>query len=163
LRENIKRINYYLQYISSFTMIALMFLTVSDVIMRSFLNQPIGGSYELTSVFLTFIVFYAIGYAQHYRDHVVIDVLYERLPFKGRRVLSFLSSIIYLLITVLMCYVVYKYSQNLIATNANTAILKIPHWPVVLLAAVGLIGYFLSIIADLLFLKEGGIMSNDVD
>ncbi|MDY6826558.1 MAG: TRAP transporter small permease [Bacillota bacterium] len=163
MRGKIKKINYYMQYVSGFTLVLLMFLTVADVIMRSFLNQPIGGSYELTSVLLTFIVFYAVGHAQHYRDHVVIDVLYDRLPFRGKRFISYLSSIIYLIITAIMCYVVFFYSQQLIATNATTAILKIPHWPVVVLAAVGLIGYFIAIIADLLFLNEGGILSNDVD
>jgi TRAP-type transport system small permease protein len=163
LRETIKKINYYLQYISVVTMVGLMFLTVTDVFMRSFMNRPISGSYELTNLVLTFIVFFGIGYAQHFKEHVVIDVLYERLPLKGRRLISLLSSVIYLAITILICWVVYDYSRTLISTNASTAILKIPHWPVVMIASVGLIGYVLAIISDLLLIKEGGVLSNDVD
>ncbi|MDW7740324.1 MAG: TRAP transporter small permease subunit [Bacillota bacterium] len=163
MRKRIKKINYYLQFISCVTLLALMFMTGADVIMRSFLNRPMSGSYELTSIFLTFIVFFGVGNAQHFKEHVVIDALYDRLPRKGQRFISYLSSVIYLAITILMCWVVFKYSQLLVSTNANTAILKIPHWPVVLIAAVGLIGYVLSVVADLLFLKEGGVLGNDVD
>jgi TRAP-type C4-dicarboxylate transport system permease small subunit len=140
-----------------------MCLTVADVIMRNFLNQPISGSYELTCLVLTFIVFFGVGNAQHFKEHVVIDVLYDRLPLKGRRFISFLSSLIYLAITIVMFWVVFKYGRLLISTNATTAIMKIPHWPVVFIASVGLIGYILSIISDLVFLKEGGVLSNDAD
>ncbi len=163
VRKRFKTINHYLQYISGITLVALMFLTVADVIMRSFLNQPISGSYELTCLVLTFIVFFGVGNAQHFKEHVVIDVLYDRLPLKGRRLISFLSSLIYLAITVVMFWVVFKYGRLLINTNATTAIMKIPHWPVVLIASVGLIGYILSIVSDLVFLKEGGVLSNDAD
>ena len=163
MRETIKKINYYLQYISVVTMVGLMLMTVADVIMRSFMNRPISGSYELTNLVLTFIVFFGVGYAQHFKEHVVIDVVYERLPHKGRRFISILSSLIYLAITLLICWVVFDYGRTLVSTNASTAILKIPLWPVAMIAAIGLIGYILAIISDLLLIKEGGVLSNDVD
>jgi TRAP-type C4-dicarboxylate transport system permease small subunit len=163
LRKTIKTINRYAQYISGFTLMLLMILTVTDVVGRRFFNNPVEGSYELICVLLTFIVFFAVGYAHDYREHVVIDFLYDLLPRSGRRFISFLSSIIYLSMVLLMCGMVFKYGLNLISTSATTAILKIPHWPIVITATIGLIGYALSIIGDLIFLKKGGVLSNDID
>jgi TRAP-type C4-dicarboxylate transport system permease small subunit len=163
LRKKIKALNHYAQYVSGFTLMLLMMLMVAEVIARRFFNDPIGGSYELVCVLLTFIVFFAAGYAHHYREHVVIDFIYELLPRSGRRFISFLSTIIYLGTVLLMCWMVFKYGLALIATGATTAILKIPHWPIVIAAGVGLIGYALSVIGDLIFLIDGGVLSNDID
>lgn len=163
MRNTIKRINYYVQYVAGFTLIGLMCLTVADVILRRFFNDPIGGSYELTCVLLTFIVFFGVGYAQDFKEHVVIDFVYDLLPRKGRRIVSYISTILYLAVVILIIVVVFNYGIKLIDTHATTAILKIPHWPIVLIAVLGLIGYALSVIGDLLFLKEGGVLSHDND
>jgi len=163
LRRKIKTFNYYMQFVSGFTLVTMMLLTVADVIMRGAFNKPILGVYELTCLFLTFIVFFAVGYAQDYKEHVVIDVLYDLLPLKGQRIISYLSSIMYLAMVTLVCWVVFKYGLSLIPTNATTAVLKIPHWPVVIFSSIGLVGYIFSIIGDLLFLKEGGVLRNDTD
>src|SRR5690554_4641190 len=96
----------------------LMMLMVAEVIARRFFNNPIGGSYELVCILLTFIVFFATGYAHDHREHVVIDFLYDLLPRSGRRFISFLSSIIYLAMVLLMCEMVFKYGLNLINTGA---------------------------------------------
>ncbi len=163
MRSTIKRINYYVQYVAGFTLVGLMLLTVSDVVLRRFFNKPISGSYELTCVLLTFIVFFGVGYAQDFKEHVVIDLLYDLLPRKGRRIISYLSSILYLAMVLLITWVVFKYGIKLIDTHATTAILKIPHWPIVLVAVFGLISYALSVIGDLLLLKDGGVLSHDND
>ena len=161
MRDTIKKINYYFQFVSGFVTIALMLLTVLDVILRYFFNAPIGGTYELTCLVLTIIVFFAVGYSQEFNEHVVIDILYDHLPRKAKWVMSLISTLIYLAIVVLMFWTVAKYSITLISTNAQTPILKIPHWPLVIASAVGLFSYILALINDLLFVKDGGVLSND--
>jgi TRAP-type C4-dicarboxylate transport system permease small subunit len=162
VRNVIKRINYYSQFISGFVLAGLMLLTVADVVARKIFTVYVVGTYELTIELIVYIVFFSIAYAHDNKEHVVIDVVYEALPFIGKRILSVIATFLNLAIAALMCYFVFRHGLNQIVTKAQTSSLKIPHWPTVILASVGLFGYVLSLIGDLILIfKEKRVLSND--
>ena len=156
-----KKINSFTQYISGVALMVLMFMTVIDVFVRKVLGRPLSGVYELTPICLTIIVFFAVAYAHDHREHVVIDVLYEALPRVGKKVFSYISIILTLAIVCLMCYVVFDYAIQIKGRGATTSILHIPMWPVAILASLGMLGYVLALIGDLIYLIKGGVLSNE--
>lgn len=163
VRKVIKKINSYSQYVSGAALVILMVLTVIDVVIRWVSTTRLPGVFELTPILLTFIVFFSVAYANDHKEHVVIDVLYDALPKMGKRIFSFISTIIYLAIVVLMTWVVFDYGIKLIPRNAVSSTLHIPLWPVIILGGIGMITYCLSVIGDLIFVVKGGILSNEPD
>jgi TRAP-type C4-dicarboxylate transport system permease small subunit len=164
MRKTVKKTNYYLNLVSGILLAIMMFMTVIDVVVRKMLGQFFSGSYELTLLLLTMIVFLGFGYANDFKEHVVIDVLYEALPRTGKRVFSIIASLLNLTIVSVMCFVVFKQAFRLYASGAYTSSLRIPHWPFAILGAVGLLGFILSILGDfILIFKEGRVLSNDAD
>ena len=162
LRKVIKKINYYLNYVSSFFLAFLMLMTVADVISRKVFNSPIMGTYELTLLLITIVVYLGFAHSNDFKEHVVIDVLYEVLPNAGKMVFSLISSLLNLALASIMCYAVYNYIFRLYASGGVTASLKIPLWPFAVVAVVGLVGLILSIIGDfILIIVERKVLSND--
>jgi TRAP-type C4-dicarboxylate transport system permease small subunit len=131
-------------------MLALMILTVIDVAGRYLFNKPIRGTYELTEFALVLIVFLALGYAQHNEDHVVIDLLYTRFPKAVQRVAYLFSTLLSLAVISLMAWRLYLYSGRMVAGNYTTAVLRIPLYPLVLVAAFGTACFILAILSGLI-------------
>lgn len=163
MRKTIFKINKYAHYISCLTVIALMFLTVGDIGKRILFNKSIVGTYELTGPLLTIMVFLAFGYAELYKDHVVIDFVYNHMPAIIQKIVSYAISVIYTIIVLTMCLRVFIYGIAMMSSGAETSNLQIPHWPFILVGGVGLICYFLSVLCNYFPDKEGGAYINDVD
>lgn len=142
-------INRITHQLSAILIMALMGLTVMDVAGRFLFNRPIRGTFELTEFALVLIVFFALGYAQHNDDHVAIDLLYTRFPKVGQRVLDIFSALLSVTVISLMSWRLYVYSGRMLAGNYTTAVLRIPLHPLVLLAALGTIGFILALITSL--------------
>ena len=161
MQKAFKKINATVQYISGASIVILMLMTVVDVFWRQLLGKPLSGVFELTPILLTLIVFFAVAYANDHKEHVVIDILYDALPKIGRKIFSYICTIINMAIVAVMFWQVVNYGLQLISRNAATSSLHIPMWPFSILAAVGILCYFLSLLNDLIFLIKGGVLSND--
>lgn len=163
MRKAIITLNRYAHYFSCLICLALMFLTVSDIGSRIFLKHSITGTFELTQLSLVFIVFLTFGFAQHNKDHVEIDFVYQHIPSKYRKVMSFISIFTYFAIVVLMCWRVFLYGIRMKSAGAITASLKIPHWTIILVGGVGLFFYVLALVSELISLIKGGGLDNDTN
>jgi len=159
MRKIIERINYSFYFVSAFFILALMFMTLAEIVMRRFLNMPLPGTFELTMMFLSMAVFFGCGFTQINNQHVVIDFLYERLPRVGKRILSILSTILYAAMAIVMFWVVLQDAIRRIGTGDVTSTLQLPFYPFVFLAALGLAGLSLAVLNTLYFvLIEKGVL-----
>lgn len=61
-------------------LMAMMALTVGDVIGRYLLARPITGATELTEMMLVAVVFLGLPAVSLDRDHVAVDIITDRLP-----------------------------------------------------------------------------------
>ncbi len=73
--------------VAGLVLILLMLLTTADVAGRYFFNSPIGGVFDLTQFAVAIMTFMGLAYCGFRGAHVVIELLYDRLPPAARRVL----------------------------------------------------------------------------
>lgn len=146
-------LNRWAHYISCIFMVLLMLMTVIDVVGRVF-GSSVSGSYELTELFLIMIVFFALGYAQHHEDHVMIDLLYNRVPVTIQKIFYTISALIYLSILALMVWRLVLYSERMFAGGYVTATLDIPIGVAVILAMAGTVCYVFSVLSNLLSVRK---------
>lgn len=65
------------------TILALMGLTMTDVVFRYGFNAPLQGAFELSEFMMAGAIFLGLAYVQRHRGHVAIDFLVNRLPPAG--------------------------------------------------------------------------------
>jgi len=162
MRVVLKKFNAVLGVLSGVLLIALMTMTVIDVIARRFFGSPLTGSFELTQLSLSLIVLLGFAYANDFKEHVVIDVFYNHMPRGMQRVCAILTVVISLVMTAVMTFVVFRQGIRLIDTGAITFSLRLPIYPVAFIGSLGFFGYFLSILIDTwIVIREGKVLSDD--
>jgi TRAP-type C4-dicarboxylate transport system permease small subunit len=155
----INKTNAWSGYIAVFTLAALFFLAVLDIYLRHVFLVFIPGAFELTSLLLSLVVFFAVACAHAGAKHVSVDILYKILPRSGKWVLSLVRSIIYLAITLLIaCFIIY-FAITQFSQSDVTWALRVPLWIFSVLGAVGMLAYCLSIVGDLISIvrDRGGV------
>lgn len=143
-------INRFLTHVGSIALAVLMLLTVADVFGRYFLNRPVPGTFELTELFMVFIVFLALGLAQHHNEHISLDLAYNYFPSRLKKSTSVLIDIVNLAVMAAVTWQLYEYSARMGEGNYTTAVLQLPIQPFVIVAVAGTAAYGLAILCELI-------------
>lgn len=117
----------------------LMFLVVTDVIMRNILNAPIVASFALGEVLLGMIVACGVAYCAVQKGHVAIDIVMVRLPQKTRAVIGSITGFLGLALFLLIGWGVFSYGNTLRLSGTLLAPLDIPRFPFALVIGLGFI------------------------
>ncbi len=80
----LERLETALNLVSALILFALMFYVTAEIFMRYLFNHPLPGHLELTQLLIAPAVFLALSWVQARRGHVGMDLLYEKLPPRGR-------------------------------------------------------------------------------
>lgn len=67
-------------YAAAACVAAMMLLTVADVVLRSFFNRPLHGTFELVELLLAGAFFLAVPASFLRDDHIVVDVVDSYIP-----------------------------------------------------------------------------------
>jgi TRAP-type C4-dicarboxylate transport system permease small subunit len=130
-------------YVAGAFALAMMLLTVVDVLARSLFNRPIHGVYDLVELALACTIFFALP-AVFLRDgHIVVDLVDHMAP-RAARWLRHVAAAITVALLAVMCRQMIEPVQDTLAFGDVTADLSLPrilYWAPVLagvaLSAVG--------------------------
>lgn len=140
--------NRLLTHVGSIALALLMFVTVADVIGRYFFNRPLPGTFELTEMLMVFIVFLALGLAQHHNEHISLDLAYNYFPSRLKKGTDLIVDLVNLVVVAAITWQLYDYSVRMLDGNYTTAVLQLPIHPFVIAAVTGAASYALAIISD---------------
>ena len=142
------KISKWFSYVGGAVAIIMMLMVVVDVIVRFTFNKSILGSVELASYMLSIIAFTTIPFVESERMHIAIPLLFDRFPKKVRLFVSALVGFIGIGILVLITLTSYLLAVEYIGRGKVTAILSIPIYPFVFIAAVCISLYTIILIAN---------------
>lgn len=142
----VRRFNKWTHYISGAALLTILFLTVADITGRNVLNNPVSGTVEVTSMLLVVVVFLAVARSEDMGDHITIDLIYERVGERAKKLLDIFSDALTVVIVGLISYQLYQFSLRNQASGAETPVLDWPLWPFVLVGSAGAALYALSTI-----------------
>lgn len=121
----------FLTNVAAIVLLALVALTVADVIGRYFFNSPVTGTVELVRILMAGIIFLSVPLMFLRNDHIIVDLI----PFVRQGWLAWLISIVLLAITAYVAFRVadrtWDYAVRAFEDNDFTEYLMIPRWPVV--------------------------------
>jgi len=131
------------------TLIAMMMLTVADIVLRYVFNRPIPASLEFTEYLMLGVVFLALAWCALKGMHVKVDILVSRFSPRVHAVFSGINSLVVLAVCVLL--VSQNYSESIVARQYHSAsdVTGIPWYPFYLVVAFGFVLLFLTMLISL--------------
>ena len=145
-------------------MLFSMFLGVADIVGTQVLLIPVPGPRELTESTMVLIVFGALAYAQIRRAHIRVELLYLKMPPRGRAVMDVITDLAAiaffgLILSEAISEAQYSYQIK----EATTGLIRFPLWPARFTLVAGcslmILQLCLHLIQDLIRIKTG----NDIE
>ncbi len=140
--------------IAAVFLVAMMLLTVADVVLRAALNTPIRGVYELVELLLAGTFFLALP-AVFLRDNHIVVNLFDDLAPRWVPALKRLASVLAVLVLAVLAWQGFLAAADSLLFNDMTADLGLPrvwHWTAVL---TGLVASGLAALA-MVWSRSGG-------
>jgi TRAP-type transport system small permease protein len=130
------------------TMLALLAWTIADIVGRTFFTSPMRGTVELTELAVVVLVYLGLSYAESRDRHIAVDLLYVRLPVRARLAMRVFAGLFGVVVIAVMTWRLFLYAGQLDAGGYTTGILRIPLYPVALVAVLGAAVFLVAIIAN---------------
>lgn len=134
-----KRLFSLLLIIGAGALAGMMFLVIADIIMRYGMESPLVGGYEIVEFLMACVVPMGVAYCAHKREHIAVDILYDRLPNAVQKLLSIFTSFITALLTAIIAFYSIHTAVDSYHSQFASVVLRIPKYPFEGWVALGLV------------------------
>ncbi|MEU3305912.1 TRAP transporter small permease [Nocardiopsis sp. NPDC006832] len=155
--------------VAGLLLLALMFLTVADVVGRGVFGQSVLGTVDISTLLLVTIAFLGLASAEIDGKHVSVTLVEARLGFRTRMVLSGIRLVLMLVLGVL---IVWGMGEVLISAyergETTNDILRLATWPAKLVLFLSFLLFFVMAVwkevLEFRAFRSGEVLeSNEVD
>ncbi len=133
-------------------LLAMMLMTVTDVIMRFFFNKPIIGSMEISVTLMVCVVFLGIGWCALNDGHISVDIITGKLSKRGRALLNAIDNIVTLVLSLIIAWRSFMEAISAMDMGVTSPILGIPRYPFVFVTSFGFFLLFSAVL--IMFIKN---------
>ncbi len=147
LRRASRLLNRLMLWGASATLLVTLGIAVVNMVMRP-LGRPVQGSFELMGFGGALIAAFALGYTQERRNHISVDIVFERFGPRLKRVLDGVSHLACAVFFGLAGYRVARLGFDLIRTGEVSETLRVAFYPIVFCVALGLWGLCFRLLLD---------------
>jgi len=137
--------------ISSFLLIAMMMLVVSNVTGRYLFEHPVHGTIEITEFIMVAIVYFTLSHTQAIKSHIRVELLFGVLSRKAKLILDLVTYVFGLVIFALitwqgiMCFI-----DSWEILEETDGYIEFPIYPAKLTIPIGCFIFSLRFIADII-------------
>jgi TRAP-type C4-dicarboxylate transport system permease small subunit len=138
-----------LDTIAGWSLVAMMMLTVADVILRLF-RRPILGTYEIVGLLGAMVIAFAMPHTTLQRGHVSVEVLVSNLSPSAQSIITLITRILSLVLFGLVAWECVQYGNDLKASGEVSMTLRLPFYPILYGIAVASVGVCLVVMNGIL-------------
>jgi TRAP-type C4-dicarboxylate transport system permease small subunit len=137
-----RRVELLLGAAASAILMAMMLLTVVDVVARYVFNRPLRGAFEVTELTLVVLIFAGLPLVSFTDEHAVMDFIDRLLGRRGQRRLDRVVQAANGAFMLLLAWLVWRKANTIWAYRDATDVLRILYGPFVyfMAGALGLAG-----------------------
>jgi TRAP-type C4-dicarboxylate transport system permease small subunit len=147
-RDAVFKIDDVMCMLANLCIVINMAVVVLSIIGRMVFNTPLPGLTDLVSFVFGLSCMFAFCYTEKTQGHIKMDLLMERLPPAGKKVLHVIIGILNLGCIALIAALFFRYTGATFASKSATWIMKLPYYPVVFVAAVGMTLFFMTALVN---------------
>ena len=116
-------------YFGSFSLLVMALSTTYDVVMRYFFSRPTLWSQDLNENILVYATYLSAAWILKRDRHVAINILTDRLPPQGRRLMDIIASFLGFLTSGILLWQSLDYTLDLfLSGQLHIRSLVIPKW-----------------------------------
>ena len=119
-------------------LLAMMALTVVDVVARYVFSRPVRGAFEVTELMLLVLIFAGLPLVSFSDEHAVMDFIDRILGSRGQRWLARLVQAACAAFMFLLAWLVWRKADRIWAYRDTTDVLRIVYGPFVYFMAITL-------------------------
>jgi TRAP-type C4-dicarboxylate transport system permease small subunit len=123
---------------ASAVLLAMMLLTVVDVVARYIFSRPVRGAFEVTELMLVVLIFAGLPLVSFGDEHAVMDFIDRGLGPRGQRVLLRAVDVTSAAFMFLLTWLMWRKADRIWAYRDATDVLRILYGPFVYFMAVTL-------------------------
>jgi TRAP-type C4-dicarboxylate transport system permease small subunit len=127
-------------WIAALALVALMLVTVTDVVLRYLFNRPVRGSYDFVESALLIFVFYGAAASFFSRRHIVIDLIDAMVGARATAVLIRLADLLAVMCLALLIWAMFTPALQAYAYGDMKLELRLPIYLLWIAALLGLAG-----------------------
>jgi TRAP-type C4-dicarboxylate transport system permease small subunit len=124
--------------VASVILLAMMVLTVVDVVARYVFSRPVRGAFEVTELMLLVLIFAGLPLVSFTDEHALMDFIDRLLPPRGQRALEGLVQAVCAAVMFLLAWQVWIKANRIWAYRDSTDVLRIVYGPFVYFMAVSI-------------------------
>lgn len=132
--------------------VAMLALTVADVIGIKIFKSPVPGAIEIVAFMGIVITAFSIAHTQSQKAHIQVEFFVMRLPGKLRAGVAAFTSLLGIILFALLCWQSIEYGHSLWAAGEVSMTSRIPVYPFVYAIAFCCIPVCLVLLVE--FLKS---------
>lgn len=155
LRQVSTFLNRWLLRGASAALLVTMAVAVANMLLRP-LGRPVQGSFELMGFGGALIAGLALGSTQERRNHIFVDILFERFSEGTKKLLDTLSHLASSAFFGFAAYRVTRLALDMAQTGEVSETLRISFYPVTLCLGLGLWSLCLTLLVDAIGALGGG-------
>ena len=140
--------------IAEVTLTFMMFLTVADVILRSF-KRPIVGTYELVAFSGAVAIGFSVPLTSWMRGHVSVDLFTSRFSQRAKDIFDIGTRCLVIALFILVGWRLIKYGMDLHRVKEVSMTLQMPFYPVAYGLGISFFIQCLVLFCDILKISGG--------
>jgi TRAP-type C4-dicarboxylate transport system permease small subunit len=152
--DDVQRLSRLINFIAGSSLAFIMFLTVADIILRSF-RKPILGTYEIVAFSGAVVIGFSLAHTSWVRGHVYTDFLVLRFSQKTRNLFNIFTRLLGILLFIIISWELIKYGTDLRKAGEVSPTLTIPFYPVAFGLAIACFVQCLVLLCDILKISGG--------
>jgi len=150
----IHRLSKFLNSISSVALVAIMVLTVADVVLRIF-KKPIVGTYEIVGLLGAVVIGFGIPLTSWIRGHIFVDFIIEKFPEGRKNVVNIFTRLLGIGLFLIAGWNLIIVGMDLYRTGEVSLTRQLPFYPIAYGLAVSCFVQCLVLICDIIKVFEG--------
>jgi len=127
-------------------MLAIMLLSVVNILGRKFFNFPVPGFIDWMVQAVPIIAFLGIGYCQRLGNHIRMDMVVSKLKRRVLWLFELTSIIVMGAITLMLVYGSWNHAARAFNLGDSTIDINLPTWPVKVLVPVMFMMLFIRLV-----------------
>ncbi len=136
LEKSSDLVSRWLNWLAIAGMVAMLALTLLDVIGAKLFRWPVPGSFEITELLGLVIIAFALPYTQVLRGHIEVEFFEERLPERVRRIVATFISLFGVVLFAVLTWQMFDFALTIQLAGRTTATMYIPFFPFTYAAAL---------------------------
>ena len=133
------RLEGWLNLAGGLLILAVMLLSVANILGRKFFNMPVPGFIDWLVQAVPLIAFLGIGYCQRLGGHIRMDLVVGKLRRRVLWMFELLSVMLIAALTILLIYGSWNHAERAISIGDSTIDINLPTWPVKLVVPIMLV------------------------